>query len=300
MNLFTMRRTLKLLTPWMALLPMVLVAVVCYLGATLWSIRISVSSSHNIPVYDFIGLRQYQRLLENQRWLDSLENLVLFGLIFVTASMLTGLILAIVLDQKIRAESLFRSIFLYPYAMSFIATGIVWQWILNPESGLRNTLAAFGWTGVEVDWLASQDKVIYAIAIAAVWQASGLVMAIVLAGLRGIDNEIWSASRIDGIPAWRVYVSIIIPMLKPTLGIVFILLSISVIKVYDIVVSMTQGGPGMASDVPAKFIMDHLFNRANISLASAGTIMLLAMVCLVCIPIFIWNQSKANTATATC
>ena len=290
MRLTFLGRRIKKLTPWLALLPMVVITVVCYLGTTLWSLRISLSSSHNIPIDDFIGFRQYQRLLENRRWIDSLENLLMFGLCFVTASMVIGLVLAIVIDQKIRAESLFRSIFLYPYAMSFIATGIVWQWVLNPESGLQHSVRALGWSGFNFDWLVSQDNAIYAVAIAAVWQASGFVMAIFLAGLRSIDAEIWSATRIDGIPAWRVYMSIIIPMLKPMISIVFLLLATNVIKVYDVIISMTQGGPGMASDVPSKFIMDHLFSRANISLASAGTIMLLAMVLVFIIPIWIWRK----------
>ena len=290
MRLPTLGRSIKKLTPWSALLPMAVITVFCYLGTTLWSLRISLSSSHNIPINDFIGFRQYQRLLDNRRWIDSLENLLMFGIFFIAASMLIGLLLAIFLDQKIRAESLFRSIFLYPYAMSFIATGIVWQWILNPESGLQHSVREFGWSGFRFDWLVSQDNAIYAVAIAAVWQASGFVMAILLAGLRSIDAEIWSATRIDGIPPWRVYMSIIIPMLKSTLSVVFLLLATSVIKVYDVIISMTQGGPGMATDVPSKFIMDHLFSRANISLASAGTIMLLSMVLVLFIPVWIWRK----------
>jgi glucose/mannose transport system permease protein len=296
MSHLPIRRLYNKLTPWIALLPMAAITVCCYVGATLWSARISVSSSHNIPVYDFVGLKQYYRLIENQRWIDALENLLAFGIVFITASMIIGVLLAILIDQKIKAETLFRSIFLYPYAMSFIATGIVWQWILNPDSGLQNSMRGLGWTSFDFDWLISQDNAIYAVAIAAVWQASGFVMAIVLAGLRGIDPEIWSATKIDGIATWRVYTSIVIPMLKPTLCVVFFLLATSVIKVYDVVISMTQGGPGMASDVPTKFIMDHLFGRANISLASAGTIMLLAMVLIIFIPVLVWKKHYLTTA----
>ena len=186
--------------------------------------------------------------------------------------MLIGFLLAVFLDQKVRAEGVLRTIYLYPYAMSFVATGLVWQWMFNPEIGIQHAARSVGWEEFAFDWLVDQDMVMHTIVIATVWQAAGLVMALVLAGLRGIDEEIWKATRLEGIPPWRVYVSIIVPMLLPTLTTIFILLFTSVIKLFDAVVAMTQGGPGLASEVPTKFIMDHLFGRANIALASAGAI----------------------------
>ncbi len=296
MRHYSIKRFIRKITPWSALLPMVLVTLCCYLCATLWSVRISLSSSRSFPHYDFVGLSQYQRLFDNQRWFDSFENLFLFGVVFIAASMLLGFLLAIFIDQKIRAESLFRTIFLYPYAMSFVATGLVWQWILNPENGLQQSVRQLGWSEFVFDWITTQDKAIYAVAIAAVWQASGLVMALMLAGLRSIDTEIWHATKIDGIPPWRVYFFIILPMLKPTVSTVFLLLATSVVKVFDVVISMTQGGPGMASDVPARFIMDHLFSRANLALASAGAVTLLLMVLMLLIPIWYWRKHQSGKA----
>jgi glucose/mannose transport system permease protein len=191
------------------------------------------------------------------------------------------------------AEGALRTIFLYPYAMSFVATGLVWQWMLNPGNGIQQALRQMGFQDFTFDWIIDQDKVMYTIVIATVWQASGLVMAMLLAGLRGIDEEIWKAARIDGIPTWRVYVSIVLPMLAPSVATVFVLLFTAVIKLFDSVVSMTQGGPGTASEVPAKFIMDHLFGRANIALASAGSIVLLLTVLVLVAP-FMYARSRAN------
>ncbi len=273
--------------PWSALLPMVLTVLVGYLGTTLWSLRVSLTSSRTFPNDDFVGFAQYQRLFENERWILSLQNLAVYGVLFVIACTVIGFLLAVFIDQKVRGEGALRTIFLYPYAMSFVATGLVWQWVFNPGDGMQRAMRQLGWTDFTFEWIIEQDRVIYTVVIAAVWQASGLVMALMLAGLRGIDEDIWKAARIDGIPTWRVYLSIVIPMLSSTLGTVFVLLATGVVKVFDSVVAMTQGGPGTASDVPAKFIMDHLFGRANIALASAGSIVLLLMVVAIVVPLMI-------------
>lgn len=281
--------------PWSALLPMVLTVLVGYLGTTLWSLRVSLTSSRTFPNDDFVGFAQYQRLFENERWILSLQNLAVYGVLFVIACTVIGFLLAVFIDQKVRGEGALRTIFLYPYAMSFVATGLVWQWIFNPGDGMQRAMRQLGWTDFTFEWIIEQDRVIYTVVIAAVWQASGLVMALMLAGVRGIDEDIWKAARIDGIPTWRVYLSIVIPMLSSTLGTVFVLLATGVVKVFDSVVAMTQGGPGTASDVPAKFIMDHLFGRANIALASAGSIVLLLMVVVIVVPLMI-ARSKPEGA----
>lgn len=284
----------KRLVPWGALLPMALTVLVGYLGTALWSLRVSLSSARTFPQDDFVGLAQYERLFSNDRWLHALGNLGLYGVLFIVACIVIGFLLAVFIDQKVRGEGVLRTIFLYPYAMSFVATGLVWQWVLNPESGLQQAVRQWGFPEFSFDWIIDQDRVIYTIVIATVWQASGLVMALMLAGLRGIDEEIWKAARLDGIPAWRVYVSIVLPMMGPTVATVFVLLFTGVVKVFDSVVSMTQGGPGTASDVPAKFIMDHLFGRANIALASAGSIVLLLMVVLLVVPLLILRNRSGD------
>jgi len=235
---------------------------------------------------------QYVRLFNNDRWMLSLQNIVIYGVLFIVICLAIGLLLAVFIDQKVMAEGALRTVFLYPYAMSFVATGLVWQWILNPELGIQEVLHRIGFTHARFDWIVDQDRVIYTLVIATVWQASGLVMALLLAGLRGIDEEIWKAARIDGIPRWRVYVSIVIPMLGASISTAFILLFVMVIKLYDAVVAMTQGGPGTASEVPAKFIMDYLFGRANLGLASAASIVLLVTVLAILAPVF-YIRSRA-------
>ena len=264
-----------------ALAPIALTAVVAYLGAALWTLRLSLSSSRSLPKWDFVGLAQYARLFGNDRWLLSLENLAIYGVLFVLACLVIGFLLAVLIDRQVAGEGALRAVFLYPYAMSFIATGLIWQWLLNPGLGIQSVVRGFGLPGFRFDWIVDPDRAIYTIVIATVWQASGFVMALLLAGLRGVDPELWSAARLDGIRAWRVYVSIILPMLGYSFTTAFVALLAAAVKLYDAVVAMTQGGPGIASEVPAKFIMDHLFGRANVALASAAsTVMLLTVVAL--------------------
>lgn len=287
------RHLLRALVTWTALLPMATTVLVAYLGTVLWSLKVSMSNSRTFPSDEYVGLAQYERLFGNERWLLSLQNLALYGVLFIVACMVIGFLLAVFIDQKVKAEGALRTIFLYPYAMSFVATGLVWQWLLNPGNGIQQALRQMGFEDFTFDWIIDQDKVMYTVVIATVWQASGLVMALLLAGLRGIDDEIWMAARIDGIPTWRVYVSIVLPMLGPSIATVFVLLSTAVIKLFDAVVSMTQGGPGTASEVPAKFIMDHLFGRANIALASAASIVLLLTVLALLAPLLV-VRSRSN------
>ncbi len=292
MRALTLRRRRFPLVAWVAMLPMVATVAFAYLGTMLWTARVSLSNSRTFPSGDFTGVMQYVRLFHNDRWLLSLQNIVIYGACFIVACMVIGLLLAIFIDQRVVAEGALRTVFLYPYAMSFVATGLVWQWILNPALGIQQVLHKLGFTHARFDWIVDQDWVIYTLVIATVWQASGLVMALLLAGLRGIDDEIWKAARIDGIPRWRVYASIVVPMLGPSLSTAFVLLFVMVVKLYDAVVAMTQGGPGTASEVPAKFIMDYLFGRANIGLASAASIVLLATVLAILAPFF-YMRSRA-------
>jgi len=287
------RPRLRHLVPWLALLPMAATVLWVYVGSVAWSVRVSFSSSRTLPIADFVGLRQYERLFGSERWTLSLQNMALFGLLFVVGCLVVGFLLAVLVDQRVKGEGLLRTVFLYPYAMSFVATGLVWQWMLNPELGLQSTIRGWGLAGFELDWIVRQDAVMYAIALAAVWQASGLVMALMLAGLRGIDESLWMAARIDGIPAWRVYASIVLPMLGPSFGTAFVLLAVGVVKVFDVVVAMTQGGPGLASEVPAKFIIDNLFNRANIGLASAASTVLLLTALALLAP---WLYARGHAA----
>jgi glucose/mannose transport system permease protein len=263
----------------LALLPAAAVVVVVYLGCMLWTVRLSLSSSKLLPTLDFVGLDQYARLFSNTRFLISAQNVVVFGVLFLAGCLVLGFLFAVFIDQRVRNEGVFRTIFLYPHALSFIVTGLVWQWFLNPTLGLQKLVRDFGFEGFSFDWLVSREMVVYTLVIAGIWQSAGLVMAILLAGLRGVDEDIWKATRVDGIPTWRVYLSIVLPLLRPMVITVTVLLAIAVVKVYDLVVAMTGGGPGIASEMPAKFVMDHLFQRGNVGLATAcATVMLITVI----------------------
>ncbi|MEI8656662.1 carbohydrate ABC transporter permease [Vibrio sp. Hal054] len=283
MNVAAVQRHLKRnALAYLAALPMALTVLIAYMGTMFWSVRLSFSSSRMLPKSDFVGFAQYERLFSTSRWVTSLENLLVIAFLFLAICFVLGFLLAVFIDQKIKAESFFRTVFLFPYAMSFIVTGLVWQWIFNPQLGIQKTMISLGWESFYFDWIVNPDMVLYTVVIAAVWQGAGLVMALLLAGLRGIDEDLWKATKIDGIPTWRVYISIILPMLRPMIITTVVLLSISIIKMYDVVVAMTGGGPGVASEVPAKFIMDNLFERANIGLATAAsTVMLTTVLCLI-------------------
>jgi glucose/mannose transport system permease protein len=286
-------RVVRHIPGMIALAPATLVVLVVYVGCTLWSIQISTTASSILPSSRFVGLRQYEQLFANERWQVSVVNLAIFGLLFIAIAVALGFLLAVLLDQKIRGENILRSIYLYPFSMSFVVTGLVWQWILTPSNGIERVVRDLGFPDFRFDWIVTQDMVIYTIVLAAVWHASGLVMAIALAGLRGIDAEIWKASRVDGIPTWRTYLFIVLPMLRASMATAVVLLSISVVRLYDLVVAMTHGGPGIASEVPAKFVIDYLFERQNIGLATAATTVMLVTVLAVLTPYVYLQQRRA-------
>ena len=276
----------------LAIIPFWILVLGAYVGTMLWTVFISLTSSKMLPNTEFVGLAQYERLFATERWGIAVHNIVVFGLLMMTLCLVLGFILAAMLDSKIRAEDTVRTIILYPHAISFIVTGLVWQWMMNPTVGFEKAMHDFGWTGFAFDWLVVPDKAIYVLVLAGVWQGSGLIMALMLAGLRGIDQEIWKAARIDGIPTWRVYLSIVLPMLRPTIITAVVLMSLAVIKAYDLVVALTNGGPGLSTDVPAKFIMDFLFERSNIGLATAACTMMLLFVLLVFTPWFYFEYFR--------
>ncbi|MEP3844335.1 MAG: sugar ABC transporter permease [Paracoccaceae bacterium] len=275
---------LRNLSAKIASIPMILTALVVFVGATTWTIVYSFTSSRLLPKLDFVGLSQYERLWGTRRWLVSIENLAVYGICSLILSLLIGFTLAALLDRKIRGENVFRTIFLYPFALSFIVTGLVWQWILNPEFGIQKIVRSMGWESFSFDPLYTADIVIYGILIAGLWQGTGLIMVIMLAGLRGIDEEIWKASKVDGIPTWKTYVFIVIPMMRPVFVTALVLITSGIVKVYDLVVAQTSGGPGIASEVPAKYVYDKMFQAQNLGQGFAASTMMLLSVVIILIP----------------
>jgi len=276
----------------LALTPAWLIVIFAYIGTILWTVQISFTSSKVFPVSNYVGFAQYSRLFASDRWMISVNNLFIFGGLFIVGCLVIGFLLAVFLDQRIRAESMFRTIFLYPYALSFIVTGLVWQWTLNPTLGIQQTVRNWGFESFTFDWLTRGDRAIYVVALAGIWQSSGLVMAILLAGLRGVDGELWKAAKVDGIPTWRVYLHVVIPILAPMFVTATVLLATAVVKVYDLVVALTNGGPGISTEVPAKFVIEYLFQRQNLGLATAAsTVMMITVLCVLA-PWLYWQYFR--------
>jgi glucose/mannose transport system permease protein len=267
-----------------ASIPMILVAVCVFLGGTLWTVLYSFTNSKLLPRFSFVGLDQYYRLWDAPRWVISIQNLAIYGILSLIFSLAIGFLLAALMDQKIRFENTFRTIFLYPFALSFIVTGLVWQWILNPEYGVQSIVRSLGWADFTFDPLYDASIVIYGVLIAGLWQGTGLVMCLMLAGLRGIDEDIWKASRVDGIPMWRTYIFIVIPMMRPVFITTLVIIASGIVKVYDLVVAQTSGGPGIASEVPAKYVYDYMFQAQNLGQGFAASTMMLLTVAIIVVP----------------
>ncbi|HBF32792.1 sugar ABC transporter permease [Rhizobium sp.] len=277
-------RWLRNLNAKIASIPMILIALVIFFGGSIWTVVYSFTNSKLLPRLKFVGLDQYDRLWSSARWIVSIENLAIYGVLSLIFSLVIGFVLAALMDQKIRFENVFRTIFLYPFALSFIVTGLVWQWILNPEFGIQSVIRSIGFTNFNFDPLYNQSIVIYGILIAGLWQGTGLVMCLMLAGLRGIDEDIWKASRVDGIPTWKTYLLIIIPMMRPVFITTLVIITSGIVKVYDLVVAQTSGGPGIASEVPAKYVYDYMFQAQNLGQGFAASTMMLLTVAIIVIP----------------
>lgn len=267
-----------------AALPMVITVLVVFVGCTIWTIYYSFTNSKLLPTGKFVGFDQYERLFATSRWNVSVWNLVAYGSMSLVFTLVIGFLLAVLIDQKIRFESAFRTIMLYPFALSFIVTGLVWQWIMNPTLGLQGTMRNLGWTNFSFDWIANPKMVLFALLIAGLWQGTGFCMVLMLAGLRGVDEEVWKAARVDGIPTWRTYISIVLPMMRGVLVTAMVILGSGIVRLYDLVVALTNGGPGISSEVPAKYVFNYMFSGGNIGQGLAAATMMLLTVLIIMIP----------------
>jgi len=264
-------------------------------GFVLWTFYISLTKSKMLPRYEFWGIDQHLRLWSNPRWFNAVENLLIFTVLFVAICLLIGIILSILLDQKIRAEGFLRTVYRYPMALSCIVTGTAWKWMLNPSMGIEKLFTDWGFTNFTFDWLVNRDMSIYTIVIAAVWQSSGFIMALFLAGLRSVDDEIVKAAKIDGASLYSIYITIILPMMRPVfMSSIVILLHIS-IKSYDLVIALTAGGPGISSDMPAVFMTQMAFHRSEIGLASASAVMMFLTVLAIVVP-YLYSELRRQDA----
>ncbi len=284
---------IETLLPKLVVAPTFVMAMVFIYGYILLNAWLSFTKSRMLPKYDWAGTIQYERLFANDRWWVAAENLAIFGGLFIIICMSLGLLLAILLDQRIRAEGAIRTVFLYPMALSFIVTGTAWKWILNPGLGLEKLVRDLGFENFSFDWLVDPQMAIYTVVIAGVWQASGFVMALFLAGLRGVDDSIIKAAQIDGASLPRIYWRIIIPSLRPVFFSALIILTHIAIKSFDLVIALTGGGPGYASDVPATFMYTFAFTRGQIGLGAASSMMMLAVVVAIIVP-YLYSELRGK------
>lgn len=280
--------------PRLLISPSALLVLVCVYGYIMFTIYLSFTTSTMLPTYDLAGIASYRRLLGLDNWWVALSNLWVFSSLYIVFALLLGLGFAILIDQKIRAESAFRSIFLYPMALSFIVTGTAWKWLLDPGVGLERTMHAIGWESFAFGWIKDSDMAIYCVVIAAVWQTTGFVMAMFLAGLRGVDSEQINAARVDGAKTWQIYLRIIIPQLGPVFVSAFVILAHMAIKSYDLVIALTNGGPGRSTWLPSVFMYQYTFTRNEMAIGAASSVLMLAAIGVVVLPYLYSEMKKAK------
>ncbi|MBK8439056.1 MAG: sugar ABC transporter permease [Rhodobacter sp.] len=270
--------------PKLVLAPSFAVTLLFVYGFIAFTVVLSFTGSKMLPRYDFVGFENYAKLFALQHWHIALRNIAIFASLYIVICTLVGLLLAIFLDQKIRGEGMLRPIYLYPMALSFIVTGTAWKWFLDPGIGLQNVMQQWGWESFSFTWIKDSNMAIYTIVLAAVWQTSGFVMAMFLAGLRGIDNEILKAAQIDGASNWQLYRRIVIPLLRPAFLSAFVILSHLAIKSYDLVVALTGGGPGRATEMPATFMYSYTFTRNQMGIGASSAVIMLMTIAAIMVP----------------
>ncbi|KZL13707.1 sugar ABC transporter permease [Pseudovibrio sp. Ad26] len=279
--------------PQLVVAPPFLLLVFFVYGFIAWTGIISLTNSRMLPTFDIQGIQQYVRLLAMDRWNVAFDNLLIFGSLYILFSITIGCVLAVLLDQRIRAEGALRTIYLYPMAISFIVTGTAWKWILNPSLGIESYMQKLGWESFQFDWIVNRDMAIYVVVLAAVWQASGFVMALFLSALRTVDEDIIRAAHLDGASTTRIYFGIILPSLRPVFLSAFVILAHLSIKSFDLVVALTNGGPGYSSTLPANFMYEMAFRRNQIGLGAASAMMMLATVAAIIVP-YLYSELRAK------
>lgn len=290
----SLRNRFEALLPKLVLGPTLIITLVFVYGFIAWTTMLSFTRSRAFAKFDWVGLLQYARVWDHPRWHVAVSNLAVYAILYVVLCLAIGLFLAILLDQRIRAEGGLRAIFLYPMALSFIVTGTAWKWILNPGLGLSKLFHDWGWTSFEFDWIIN-DMAIYTVVIAAVWQASGFVMAMFLAGLRGIDQEMIKAASIDGARMPAIYRRIIIPQLRPVFISALVILVHLAVKSYELVIALTGAGPGYSTELPSTFMYSFTFTRNELGMGAASAVMMLCTVAAIMVP-YLYSEMRPRSS----
>jgi glucose/mannose transport system permease protein len=292
------RRHWDRILPHLVIWPPLLVSCAYVLLFSAWTIWVSFTRSTLLPEYSWAGTRNYTSMLASRNWQVAYSNLFIYGALFVVGTMAIGLLLAVLIDQRIRGENAFRTIFLYPIAVSFVVTGTVWAWLLNPSIGLQKLMHDLGWMDFRFEWLIDRDKAIYTIVIAGIWHGAGFAMALFLAGLRSVDADLLKAAQIDGAGPWRTYRRVVFPTIVPIFAAVLVMLLQFAIKTYDLVVALTAGGPGISSVLPTVVVYDFMFQRGELARGSAAAVMLLASLTIVLLPYAGWRLWRQHRTPA--
>ena len=290
------RAQLQAMLPRIVLAPSFVVVLLFVYGFIIFTAYLSFTDSKMLPSFGLVGMLNYERLWKLPHWWRALSNLGIFGSLYIVICTLLGLSLAILLDQKIRAEGVLRPIYLYPMALSFIVTGTAWKWFLDPGIGIEQVVQSWGFENFRFNWIKDRNMAIYAVVLAAVWQSSGFVMAMFLAGLRGIDTEIVRAAQMDGASSWKLYRRIVIPMLRPIFLSAFVVLAHLAIKSYDLVVALTNGGPGQATELPATFMYSYTFTRNSMGIGAASATVMLMMIASIIVP-YLYSELRPERRT---
>jgi glucose/mannose transport system permease protein len=305
------------------IIPSVLAVFAFVYGFIGWSALVSVSEWDSTrPDYTYVGLDNFRDLFDNFRFQIDVRNTVVFTVFFVVACLVLGFTLAALLDRGIKGEGFFRSIYLFPMAVSFIVTGVVWRWLLAPRAGVNILAGKAGLSALKYDWYTDPDVVyvhegsrlgdalstvglgfladpnygvplaMMSVVIAATWQMSGFVMVMYLAGLRAIPEELKEAARMDGATEVQVLRHVSLPLLRPVTLAAMIILGHQSLKIFDLVVSMTQRGPGFATDVPALFMFETTFQGNHFARGASISIVMLLTVSLLIVPYLYWSLRR--------
>ena len=281
-------------------LPSIVAIGIFVYGFIAWTGYVSVSRwSGLIPDYHYVGPDNYQRLGGKPRFQADIRNTIVFTALFLISATVIGFLAAALLDQKIKAEAFFRGVFLFPMAISFIVTGIAWSWLFNPSTGVNLLSRKLGYDGPVPAWSTDPNILLgfdlgeievgipvalLPVVVAATWQLAGFTMAMYLAGIRGVPEELREAARVDGATEWEVYRRVVLPLLRPiTLSVVVILGHIS-LKIFDLIVAMTGSGPNFTADMPAFFMFETTFRGNHFAEGAAIAMVLLFLVATLVIP----------------
>ena len=292
-----LRRRLGEALPLVAIWVPIVISIVHVVGFTLYTVWISLTPSTLVPDYGWVGLRNYSAIMSTRNWQIAANNLVVYSACFLAGTTALGLTLAILIDQKLRGENVFRTIFLYPLAVSFVVTGVVWGWLLNPGIGIQKVVTAMGWSSFRFDWLVDRDRALYCIVLAGAWHASGFAMALFLAGLRSVDADLIKAAQIDGAGPLRTYRRIVLPSIWPIFIAVFVILLQFAIKTFDLAVALTGGGPGISTVLPSMVVYDFMFQRGLLGRGAAAAVLLLLMLVLVLVPYALFQRWRTAQRT---